>query len=201
MAGNDKRKSDDARLSDAKEARAARDAGEVDPDNELDSLTDELQDSVAQAKIDGATAQRLDQMDKAFARLLDIVEEIKRDQMKTRSVDLAAPNKGLVTPSQYPKGMKCPTCAQYPGICEGKHVTMIVAPAGVEFHKSFPGVIWNGVKYYGRCIVPKAIVDDLVVAVRQWEYGEKLTQFGRTKVVQDGKVHQGLFVYDQDFKG
>lgn len=177
-------KSGDSRLQDA---QAARTKDLTSKGTGLETVAQELQDSVEQKRAAGASPESvkvakadLDRLQKLCEALMDqnrsAFERIQKlEQGGTRSVTTPTPK------------VRCGVCFQIAkvadgrGVCDGEHVVVRVVPDDSAMWKFFQGVEYNGVKYANHVLLPRVIVNDVMSIVRRWEANEKKLYIASTR--------------------
>lgn len=170
------KKSGDSRLQDAEQARKEDTATAADPM----SVYRQVEDAAEQARLAGADRERIAELEANLERLLKIVENMSADAAKQKVVTA---KQAQVIVGSPPTPVICSACNQRLSVCNGTHARMNVMPDNPENLQFFQGVRWNGMQYYGPCIVPLVAAHDIACAVRNWEYGERVLHFGRSKVM------------------
>lgn len=135
-----------------------------------------LQDAAEQKRASGASEVTVSMTEASYKLMVKNLELMEK---RVRSLEGRPPV--VTTPS---RNIKCGVCMQVsPSVCDGTHVAVMVAPKSQEFWRHFQGVIWNGVRYAGRCLLPVSIADPLVASIGRWEANE------RKLYIPGGKVH------------
>lgn len=145
------------------------------------ALPDILAGAAAEAKANGATPEQVERIEKLLNQLTGIVEKqnsrLVSLETKTPAIETAAPLKNAV----------CPTCLQGIKCCKGDHVTIRVLPQNAMNIKAFGGIGRNGVNYFGRCIVPRVLAEEILAAVNHYEQDEMRLETNHGKMLDLSK--------------
>lgn len=170
------KKSDDSKRQDAEKVRAEDQRTEASVEEKQGNLAEQLQDAPANAAAAGATPERVAQLESMLVSLTKTVEALQKRQND--------PSGKAVRPEDLiPKGMKCAACGQsMPSPCNGKHTTIYVVPSQPENMEGFPGITRNGVTYFGTCIVPVSMKEEILCAVANYESYKRKLRFDSGKI-------------------
>lgn len=148
-----------------------------------EDLITETQAVVDEAKENGAGPDQISEINAHLKKLVEVVTrqdtEISNLRQKLTLVDAGKPGRNFV-----PQRIRCGICRQeviekHPvtgvvigGACTGvpeDHVTIYLAPDVPHTLPDFQGFTRNGVRYLGRCHVPRAMAHDLMSSLRRWQ--------------------------------
>lgn len=167
----------------------------------VEDMITETQAAVDEAKENGASQNQLDEITAHLKNLVQIVTrqdtEITSLRQKLTLVDAGKPGRSFV-----PQRLRCGICRQeviekHPttgvtlgGACTGNpddHVTIYLAPDVPHTLPDFQGFTRNGIRYLGRCHVPRAMAHDLMSSLRRWQNSILTFHIGQT-----GRMGAGL---------
>lgn len=171
----DKKKSDDSKLADAAAANDAdRKEGNRTAEEKVQALPEILQaaavEKAAAGDVAGSNAAEI-----AIRKLTQIVESLSAKVSKYESQPANLKDTAV----------KCGTCHQAVAGCKGEHIWALVIPKNYDLVQYFQGVLVNGTKFFGRCLVPSNMLDSIMAAVARWEYQERRLMIPGGKVFGD----------------
>lgn len=171
------------RAADAEQARKDEPAI-TDQRDRVQHLREELADSV-EKKLEAGDkegAARAADREEALAKALSIIEKMAGNVQRM-------PDQRLI--EKFTPKTKCGGCHQGTAICGGDHVAMMVAPRDRALWKFFQGVIINGVKYTGYCLVAKSQADNIAAMIGRFEASERKRLLNAGSVFGDAGVLGG----------
>jgi len=186
-----------ARLEAAPNAGAP--ANSRNPDTTTENNLDAITALPEQARENGASPERVKQLEAMVFKLAGIVEGLqKREAIKAPT--LATTSEEASRIAQATTRLQCPACGQFAEVCNGEHVILNIRPMSPEVVRNFAGVTLNGRRYVGRCTVAKCQVDLIMNMLNRQMCAEKdLTRncgrmFNVATITEDGRP-QGSISY------
>jgi hypothetical protein len=178
MFGEKNKKSGDSARQDEEKARAqdqrAGDEAAVDKNAQLPAL---VEGAVDRAKEAGASEERVKFLEAQLEKLTRVVESLQNQRETDGKL-----NKGVRPEDLLPKYVQCGTCGQYLKVCNGKHVNARVLPWASENMEGFNGIQRNGVNYFGVCVVPAAMYQNIMCGVANYETMKRKSRFDLGKI-------------------
>lgn len=189
-------KSGDSALQDAEAAQntVQSESHHMEPKEMREALPDQLQAAVEEKKAQGAPAEATAAAEMSLKLVLRALE-----MMEKRVAGIEVGQKSVLVSKET--FLTCSTCGQTVkstltgrGVCNGDHVFVTVAPQDMSLWESFQGYVWNGVRYAGRQMLPRAIASSVMAAVYRWESREKKKFLPGGKVFGDIAMERAGFM-------
>lgn len=169
------KKHDEEKLADA--AKAVEETQKGTGADHAAALPEILQAAAVEAKQSGASAEQVAKIEALLSRLTGIVEGVNSRvvslETKPPKIETASPLRNAV----------CPTCQQGLKLCQGKHVRIRVLPKNPMNIKAFGGIGINGVNYFGHCVVPEILADNILASVNHYEQDEARLETNHGKML------------------
>lgn len=172
-----KKKSGDSARQDEEKARTEDQKTEKSPEERNDELPKLLEGSVDRAKEAGADAARIAFLEAQLSRLTEVVSGLQK-----QTTENSGKLKTVKPEELLPKYIQCGTCGQYQKVCGGKHKPARVLPWMSENMEGFTGIKRNGVNYFGMCLVPVAMYEDIMCGVSNFETMKRKSRFDLGKI-------------------
>lgn len=198
-----KHRSDDTILADAEEARERERTGKVATEDQFEHLREEVKDAPVKAKLEGASPDRVAELQKRIEQLETTLKETVKGQLVSGQALREMRDRGLKR-ADIPQ---CPHCEQPSTVCAkpdaagNHHVTARVLPRRPEHMANFPGIIWNNVVYCGIRVIPAVAAQDIMAKLNNWEeYKFGLHQnrgrtIGRTRAITEAVPRGGFPIF------
>lgn len=172
-----KKKSGDSARQDEEKARNEDQKTEKTPEERTDELPTLLEGSVDRAKEAGADAARIAFLEAQLSKLTEVVQGLQK-----QTTENSGKLKGVRPEELLPKYVQCGTCGQYLKVCNGKHKPARVLPWSSENMEGFSGIKRNGQNYFGMCMVPVAMYEDIMCGVANYETMKRKSRFDLGKI-------------------
>lgn len=173
MFGKDGKSGDSKRADEAK-AREKDQHMEGTPAEKAEALPALVEAAVDRAKEAGASPDRVMMLERTVEKLTGMVETLVKNGAGSGKMERPE--------NLLPKYALCGTCGQYTRLCQGKHRTIRVLPKQAENMEGFGGIQRHGVNYFGMCVVPEAMAEDILSNVANWEFYKRNQRFNLGKV-------------------
>lgn len=188
-----RKKSGDSARQDARSAQeAARKAGsDMEPQDRLETLPERLQGAEDAAKEKGASVEELTKLKATFQDMVNLVTSLTSEVGELKKKQLIAPAQA------HEKPILCGVCEQAlisggRGVCDGKtHIRVFVYPRNRLFSKGFQGITRNNKTYYGWCLVPPSMADDIGAAIGGWIHHKEMLTYDQGMIREDPWTYIG----------